>query len=87
MSTMPLFIDVHAQLPAGVRADDVAAAHRADLEVQQRHGVRYLQSWIDEAAGKLFCLVDALSAKAAVAVHREAHGLLADRIYEVRESA
>ena len=80
---MPLFIDVHEQLPAGIRADAVAAAHRADLEVRQRHRVRYLQSWI----GKLFCLVEAPSAKAAVAIHREAHGLLADRIYEVRESA
>jgi Protein of unknown function (DUF4242) len=33
----------------------------------------------------VFCLAEALSAEAATAVHREAHGLLADRIYEVVE--
>jgi len=82
---MPLFMDVHERLPAGVTAKDVAGAHRADLEVQRRHGVRYLRYWIDEGAGKVFCLVEAPSAEAAAAVHREAHGLLADRIYEVRE--
>lgn len=82
---MPLFMDVHERLPPGVTAKDLVGAHRADLEVQRRHGVRYLRYWIDEGAGKVFCLVEAPSAEAAAAVHREAHGLLADRIYEVRE--
>ena len=82
---MPLFMDVHETLPAGATAQEVAAAHRADLEVQQRHGVRYLRYWVDEEAGKVFCLAAAPSAEAATAVHREAHGLLADRIYEVVE--
>jgi hypothetical protein len=82
---MPLFMDVHERLPAGVTAEDVVRAHRADLEVQQRHGVRYLRYWIDEEAGKVFCLVEAPSAEAAAAVHREAHGLLAERIYQVQE--
>ena len=82
---MALFMDVHETLPAGSTAQEVAAAHRADLDVQQRHGVRYLRYWVDEEAGKVFCLAEALSAEAATAVHREAHGLLADRIYEVVE--
>jgi Protein of unknown function (DUF4242) len=47
--------------------------------------VRYLRYWVDEEAGKLFCLAEAPSAQAAVTVHREAHGLLADRIYQVQE--
>ena len=64
----------------------MAEAHRADLEVQQRHGVRYLRYWVDEEAGKLFCLAEAPSARSrGDGVHREAHGLLADRIYQVRE--
>jgi hypothetical protein len=35
--------------------------------------------------GKPFCLVAAPSADAAIAVHREAHGLVPDRIYPVVE--
>ena len=82
---MPMFMDVHERLPHGATAKDMAGAHRADLEVQQRHGVRYLRYWVDEEAGKLFCLAEAPSAEAELMVHREAHGLLADRIYQVQE--
>jgi Protein of unknown function (DUF4242) len=77
---MPLAMDVHETLPAEATTHDVETADRADLEVQQRHGVRYLRYWVDEEAGKVFCLAEAPSAKAATAVHRKAHGLLADRI-------
>jgi Protein of unknown function (DUF4242) len=82
---MPLFMDVHETLPVEATAHDVAAAHRADLDVQQRYRVRYLRYWVDEEAGKVFCLAEAPSAEAATAVHREADGLLADRIYQVIE--
>jgi hypothetical protein len=40
---------------------------------------------VDEAAGTIFCLVDAPDAEAAATVHREAHGLVADEIYRVKE--
>jgi len=33
----------------------------------------------------VFCLVDAPSSDAAAAVHKEAHGLVADEIYAVQE--
>jgi Protein of unknown function (DUF4242) len=49
--------------------------------------VKYLRYWVDEKDAKVFCLAEAPSADAAIAVHREAHGLLADRIYEVVEGA
>ncbi|MBV8693837.1 MAG: DUF4242 domain-containing protein [Actinobacteria bacterium] len=81
---MPLFMDVHDHVD-GLTADAVAGAHKKDLEVQDRHGVRYLQYWFDEGSGKVFCLVDAPDAAAAEAVHREAHGLLADSITPVEE--
>ncbi|MEO8330401.1 MAG: nickel-binding protein, partial [Candidatus Nanopelagicales bacterium] len=42
---------------------------------------------VDEKAGKIFCLVEAPSAEAAVQVHREAHGLLADEVFEVVEGS
>jgi hypothetical protein len=81
---MPLFMDVHV-VADGVSLDDVVAAHRKDLEVQERYGVSYERYWVDEGAGRIFCLAQAPSAEAAVAVHREAHGLVADEIFEVRE--
>jgi hypothetical protein len=79
---MPLFMDIHENLP-GVTAADVAKAHAADLATQDAHGVNYRSYWVDEATGRVFCLVEAPDAEAAAQVHREAHGLLADRIHEV----
>jgi hypothetical protein len=81
---MPLFMDVHT-LDGGVGMDDVAKAHQADLEHQGKHDVSYLRYWVDEERGQIFCLVEAPDAEAASTVHREAHGLVADAIYEVRE--
>ncbi|MDP9068996.1 MAG: DUF4242 domain-containing protein [Actinomycetota bacterium] len=82
---MPLFMDVHNKLPEGATAEDVAGAHEADLKVQDKHNVRYLNYWVDEKAGKVFCLVEAPNAEAAHDVHREAHGLVADEIYPVQQ--
>jgi hypothetical protein len=83
---MPLFMDVHT-IDGGVSVDDVAKAHLADLQTQARHDVSYLRYWVGEAQGKVFCLVDAPDPGAAAAVHREAHGLVADEIYLVHEGA
>jgi hypothetical protein len=83
---MPLFMDVHT-IEGGVTAKDVAAAHQADLDTQGQHGVSYLRYWVDEQAGKIFCLVEAPEAEAANTVHRQAHGLVADEIYPVSEHA
>ena len=81
---MPLYMDVHS-IEGGVSAEDVAAAHRKDLETQGQYGVSYLRYWVDESGGKIFCLVEANGADDAVTVHREAHGLVADEIYQVSE--
>ena len=80
---MSLYMDVHNNLPDGTNAADVAGAHAADLRVQDRYGVRYLNYWVDEEGRKVFCLIEAPNADAAHAVHREAHGLVADEIYPV----
>jgi hypothetical protein len=64
---------------------DVEKAHAADLDRQDTHGVKYLRYWVDEDAGRIFCLVEAPDADAAHAVHREAHGLVADEIFQVSE--
>lgn len=81
---MPLYMDTH-NLDDAVAAADVAKAHQADLATQDRYGVRYLRYWVDEEAGKIFCLVDAPDSEAANRVHREAHGLVADAINPVIE--
>ena len=81
---MALFIDEH-NITGGVSAADVAAAHQQDLAVQGKYGVNYVHYWVNEAAGKIYCLVEADSAEDAHAVHREAHGLVADAIYEVEQ--
>ena len=78
---MPLYIDIH-NLP-GVTPDDVAKAHSADVRMQDAYGVQYVKYWVNEQSGKVFCLCDAPSAEAATTVHRQAHGLVAERIIEV----
>ena len=83
---MPLYMDVHT-LEGGVSATDVAGAHQQDVSVQGEHGVNYLRYWVDEGAGKIFCLVEAPNPEAAHTVHREAHGLVADEIYQVSEGS
>ncbi|HCB05703.1 MAG TPA: DUF4242 domain-containing protein [Nocardioides bacterium] len=83
---MPLYMDVH-HLDGPVTIDDVAKAHAADLEIQGDHDVSYLRYWVDEAAGKIFCLVEAPDAEAANTVHREAHGLVADEVHLVQEGS
>lgn len=81
---MSLYMDVHT-IAGGVSVADVAEAHVKDLQTGAKYGVSYLRYWVDESAGKIFCLVEADSADDANTVHREAHGLVADEIYPVSE--
>jgi hypothetical protein len=81
---MPLFMDIHKHVP-GLTTEAIIGAHKKDLEVQKKYGVQYLKYWFDEGSGKVFCLVNAPSKQAAITVHREAHGLVADEIIEVKE--
>ena len=83
---MPLFMDHHRNVE-GLSADAVAEAHRKDLETQERRGVKYHRYWYNEDTGEVFCLAEAPSKEAAEAVHREAQGLVADEIVEVKEGS
>jgi len=80
---MPMYMDRH-ELP-GATAEDLAEAHLADVELQDRYGVTYLTYWFDPSAGSGFCLVDAPDLGSAVRVHRESHGLVASQIIAVQE--
>ncbi len=86
VGTIPLFMDHHRHVE-GLTAEAVAEAHRKDEETQDQYGVKYLKYWFNEETGEVFCLADAPNKEAAEAVHREAHGLMADEITEVREGS
>lgn len=79
---MPVYMDIH-KLPEGATLEDVAKAHAADVEVQKKYGVSYYKYWANESDGKVFCICEAPNAEAAIRVHREAHGLLAEKLIEV----
>jgi hypothetical protein len=79
-----LYLDIH-NLGDRLTAEAVTSAHAKDLETQAKHGVNYLKYWFDEGTGKVFCLVEAPNRAAAIAVHCEAHGLVADEVIEVQE--
>ncbi|HMG22015.1 MAG TPA: DUF4242 domain-containing protein [Kofleriaceae bacterium] len=76
-----LFLDVHDL--GKVSAKDVAEAHKKDLATEGKYGVDYKAYWVDEKNGKVYCLSEAPNADAAVATHKEAHGLVPQKIMEV----
>ena len=67
------FMDRH-DLPAGVTAEDVAAGHRKDVEMQDRFGAKFRTYWFDHQCCAVFCLIEAPDAATAVRCHRECHG-------------
>ena len=69
---MAIFMDRHDL--KGATAAEIAEAHRKDLEVQDRYGVKFLTYWFDEQRGTTFCLIDAPDENTVQCVHREAHG-------------
>jgi class 3 adenylate cyclase len=80
---MPLFMDRH-DVP-GVKAEDVAQAHLADLAAAAKHGVQFLTYWFDPEHGEAFCLAQAPTGEALTAVHQETHGLIPNEIISVSE--
>jgi len=76
-------MDIH-NLDEGTTAEDVAKAHAKDMETQKKYGVEYTKYWVNENGKKVFCLAHAPSAEAAEQVHREAHGLMPDKIIEIQ---
>jgi len=81
--TMTQYMDIHRNVE-GITKEGLEEAHQRDLEVQAKHGVKFLNYWYSEAEGAIFCLCEAPNKEAAAAVHREAHGGVADEIIEVK---
>jgi len=82
---MPLYMDFHKGVH-GITDDEMKQVHQADLDVQDKHGVKYHKFWMNKEAGTIFCLAEGPSKEACIAVHGEAHGHLACEIIEVQES-
>jgi AraC-like DNA-binding protein len=81
---MPLYMDVH--IVPGVKAKDVAEAHRKDLFLQEEHQCKCMTYWIDEARGNIFCLIEAPDKHAVEEMHSKAHGLIPNKIIEVNST-
>ena len=80
---MPLYMDIHETVPDGTTALDVAGAHAADVSVQAQVRRRLPQLLGRRGQRQGLLPGRGPNPEAAVAVHREAHGLLADHIHEV----
>jgi hypothetical protein len=70
------YLDMHELIPGKVTASDVEAAHKKDLALQHRHGVNFLNYWVDEKRGTVLCLSQASDSSAVIKTHEQAHGLL-----------
>ncbi len=79
---MAIFMDVHPDL-GDVTEEDIRDAHQRDLALQSKHGVQFLTYWFNSPDGQAFCLVDAPSREAAIACHKESHGLVPHKLVEV----
>ncbi len=80
---MAKFMDVHSGFQ-GVSADQLRAAHDADLAIENDEGVHFERAWMDPEAGKVFCLATGPSKEAVMRIHEragppDARGLRADR--------
>lgn len=79
------FLDVH-QLGAGnVTAEAAAAAHSKDLATEKKYDVNFINYWVDEKNGTIFCLSEAPDSNAVINTHREAHGLVPAYVLKVKE--
>lgn len=81
---MPIYMDVH--IVPGVKAKNVAEAHRQDLLHQEEYGCKCMTYWIDEVRESIFCLIEAPDKDAVKEMHRKAHGLIPHKIIEVSAS-
>ena len=78
-----LFLDVHNLEPGKVTFEGVADAHQKDLSTQGKYGVSFIKYWVDEKAGKVYCLAEAPDSASVCQTHKEAHGLVPDFVHRV----
>lgn len=75
-------MDVHENV-GDVTEQDIKDAHQQDLAIQDLYGVQFLTFWFNSPDGQAFCLIDAPTKEAAIAVHKASHGLVPHNVVEV----
>ena len=80
-----MFLDIHYLGAGKVTAADVAGAHAKDLAVQGKHGVNFINYWVNEKDGVVMCLSQAKDQDAVAATHKEAHGLIPTTVLKVKQ--
>jgi phenolic acid decarboxylase len=80
-----LYIDVHQLEPGKVKYEDVAKAHAKDLTVENKYGVHFINYWVNEEKGLVYCLSSSADSESIKKTHAEAHGLLPEYIYKVTD--
>ena len=80
-----LYLDLHVMGAGKVNASAVAGAHKKDLTVQKKHGVSFINYWVDEKNGTVMCLAQAPHADSVINTHKEAHGLVPVKVVKVKQ--
>ena len=78
---MATFMDVHSGF-VGVTAEQLEAAHAADLAIEGEEGVHFVRAWLDPESGKVFCLSTGPSKEAVMRIHERA-GHPTGEVYEI----
>jgi hypothetical protein len=78
---MAQFMDVHRNMK-GITADQLRAAHNADLAIEKDERVHFERAWADPESGLVYCLSEAPSAEAVQRIHERA-GHKADEVHPV----
>lgn len=86
-TTRKMYIDVHHLGPGKVTYAAVVDAHKKDLAVEDKYGVKFIKFWVDESRGDVYCLSTAADSADITKTHAEAHGLLPDHIELVTDGA
>jgi len=80
-----LYLDVHDLGPGNVTPEAVAEAHQKDLNTEDKYHVNFVNYWVDQKSGKVFCLAEAPNADAVIKTHTEAHGLVPSEVLKVTQ--
>src|SRR5688500_12442937 len=83
---MPLFMDLHKASDYEVKPtiEEIKRNHIADLKTQEKYGVKFIQYWVNEEAGLVFCLMEGPDKESCIATHQEAHGNIACNVIELQ---
>ncbi|MFH8384014.1 SCO4226 family nickel-binding protein [Kitasatospora sp. NPDC018058] len=82
---MAKFMDTHHGMK-GITAEQLKAAHAADLAIEGEEGVHFEHAWADPDSGTVYCLSEAPTKEAVLRVH-DRTGHPADEIHPVPLSA